>query len=322
MVRILVNDGIHPDGKMLLEEAGYIVDDQKISQEALPSALPKYDAIIVRSATKVKKDLIDVATNLKLIARAGVGFDNIAAPYAQEKGIKIMHAQDAVASSVAELVFGHMFTLARKLQYTNRQMPTSGATGFHELKKTHSGGVELYGKNLGIIGFGRIGQQVARIGMGIGMNIIPVDLSVSEVGMDVSLYQSDVMSLSIKMTTTTLSEMLPQADFVTLHVPFTGGEPILGEEEIAQMKDGSYIINTSRGGTVDEEAMMTALNSGKLAGAGLDVYNQEPHLQADLLKHPKISMTPHTGASTVEAQRSIALELADKIIEFFGDQRQ
>ncbi len=321
MVRILVNDGIHPDGKMLLEEAGYVVHDQKIAQEELPNVLSKYDAIIIRSATKVRKDLIDVAPTLKLIARAGVGFDNIDVPYAREKGIEIINAQEAVASSVAELVFGHMFTLARHLQNTNREMPSKGATHFKELKNTYASGVELRGKNLGIIGFGRIGQQVAKIGMGIGMNILPVDLSVSEVGMDVSLYQSDTMSLAIKMTTTTLSEMLPKADFITVHVSFSGGEPILGADEISQMKEGAYLINTSRGGTIDEEAMLAALDSGKLAGVGLDVYNQEPQLQMELLQHPKISMTPHTGAATLEAQSSIALELADKIIAFFGDHR-
>ncbi len=321
MIKILVNDGLHADGKMLLEEAGYEVDDRKVAQADLLQVLPNYDAVIVRSATHIKREVLEHCPNLKLIARAGVGMDNIDTAFARERGVKIMTARRAVAHSVAELAFGHMFTLARHFQNTNRDMPSKGNTAFKELKEAYSNGIQLKGKNLGIIGFGKIGQEVARIGIGIGMNIIPVDLEVNEVEIDVSLYRTASMSLAVKMTTTSLQEMLPEADFVTLHVPLNGDTPILGAKEIAMMKKGAFLINTSRGGTVDEEAMIKALDSGKLAGAGLDVYNQEANIQEALLQHPKISMTPHTGAATIEAQRDVALELADKIIAFFGDQR-
>ncbi len=321
MIKILVNDGLHPDGKMLLEEAGYEVDDQRVAQADLHQVLPNYDAIIVRSATHVRREVLEHCPNLKLIARAGVGMDNIDTTYARERSIKIMTARKAVAHAVAELAFGHMFTLARHLQNTNRDMPSKGNVAFKELKEAYSNGIQLRGKNLGIIGFGKIGQEVARIGIGIGMNIIPVDLEVNEVEIDISLYRTETVSLAIKMKTTSLEEMLPEADFVTLHVPLNGDIPILGAKEIAMMKKGAFLINTSRGGTVDEEVMIAALDNGKLAGVGLDVYNQEANIQTILLQHPKISMTPHTGAATIEAQRDVALELADKIIAFFGDQR-
>lgn len=319
MVKILANDGIHPDGSILLEEAGYEVHTDKVAQEDLLHVLPDYDVVIVRSATKIRKELIDACPNLKIIARGGVDLDNIDVAYAKEKNITVMNTPVSSASSVAELVFGHMFSLARHLYLANREMPTKGATEFDQLKLNYSNGVQLRGKVLGIIGFGRVGQEVARIGMGIGMEILPVDLALSEVDIDINLYKSEQVRLSVKITTTSLEEVLAKADFITIHVPFAGGAPIIGREEIAKMKAGTYLINTSRGGTVDEAALIEALDSGKLAGAALDVYDQEPSPQQELLQHPKISMTPHTGAATLEAQRQNALELADKIIAFFGD---
>ncbi len=319
MVKILVNDGIHPDGKMLLEEAGYQVDTDKVAQEDLAEKLPEYDVVVVRSATKIRKDLIEKCPNLKIIARGGVGLDNIDVSDAKAKGIEVMNTPAASSQSVAELVFGHMFSLARSLHLSNREMVERGDTEFKKLKKSYSKGIQLRGKTLGIIGLGRIGQEVARIGLGIGMNVMPVDLVVDEVAIDINLYKSDEVGLSVKMATHTLDEMLKKADFVTLHVP--GGRVIIGEAEFAKMKNGSYLINASRGGTVDEKAMLAAIASGKLAGAGLDVFDNEPTPQREILDNPKISLTPHTGASTLEAQRNIGLELADKIIAFFGDDK-
>ncbi|MEL6718726.1 MAG: D-2-hydroxyacid dehydrogenase [Bacteroidota bacterium] len=321
MVRILVNDGIHPDGKLLLEEAGYEVVTDKVAQEDLPKELPNFDAIIVRSATKVRKELIDLCPNLKIIARGGVGLDNIDVTYAREKGITVMNTPAASSKSVAELVFGHMFSLARSLHLSNREMPVRGGTEFKKLKKSYSKGIQLHGKSLGIIGLGRIGREVARMGLGLGMKILPVDLYIDEITVDVALYSSEEVGLSVKLTTCSLDEMLAQADFITLHVPFSGGKPILGAEEMAKMKDGAYIVNAARGGTVDEQALLAALESGKLAGAALDVFDLEPSPQEEILNNPKISLTPHTGASTVEAQRNIGLELADKIIAFYGDDK-
>ena len=224
-----------------------------------------------------------------------------------------MNTPAASSQSVAELVFGHMFTLARSLHLANREMPVKGGTEFKKLKKSYSKGIQLRGKKLGIIGIGRIGREVARIGLGMGMKVMPVDLVVNEINVDIALYSSEEVGLSVKLTTHPMEEMLAQADFITLHVPFSGGKPILGSEEMAKMKDGSYIINAARGGTVDEQALLAALESGKLAGAALDVFDLEPSPQAEILEHDKISLTPHTGASTLEAQRNIGLELADSI---------
>ncbi len=318
MIRILVNDGIHPDGKMLLEEAEYEVITDKVAQENLIKELPNYDAIIVRSATKVRKELIDACPNLKLIARGGVGLDNIDVEYAVSKGIKVINTPAASSRAVAELAFGHMFTLARLLHSSNRAMPVEGGTNFKTLKSTYSKGFQLMGRTLAVIGFGRIGQEVAKIGLGLGMNVIAVDPYIKEAEIGIQLYGIGNMRLAVRMETKPMEEALRKADFVTLHIPFSGGTPILGVEEFEKMKKGTYLINTSRGGTVDELAMLDALTSGKLAGAGLDVFDNEPSPRPEILAHDKISLTPHTGAETQEAQVNIAMELADRIIEFFG----
>lgn len=317
MIKILANDGIHPDGKMLLEEAGYQVDTEKVSQEDLPQELPGYDVVIVRSATKIRKDLIDKCPNLKIIARAGVGLDNIDHEYAREKGIKVINTPAASSQSVAELAFAHMFSLSRFLHRSNYEMRTGG--DFKKLKKAYSSGIQLREKTLGIIGLGRIGQETARLGLAVGMKVMPVDIKVDAVDIGLTLYHSENVSFSINMPTYDLDEVLPEVDFLTLHVPFGGGKPIIGKEEFAKMKNGAFLINTSRGGVVDEEAMLEALESGKLRGAGLDVFDFEPTPRQEILDHPKISITPHIGASTHEAQALIGLELADKIIHFYGD---
>ncbi len=320
MIKILANDGIHPDGKMLLEEADYKVDTEKIPQEELPNVLPDYDVIIVRSATKVRQDLIDKCPKLKIIARGGVGLDNIDVDYARGKHIEVMNTPAASSQSVAELSFAHMFTLARSLHTSNRQMPEKGDTDFKALKKAYSGGLHLRGKTLGILGFGRIGQEVARIGLGMGMTLMPVDLKVDELDMDLRVFKHQDVWLSVKLQTVSLDKMLAEADFITMHVPYIG-RPLVGADEFQKMKDGAYLINCSRGGTVDEDALMEALNNGKLAGAGIDVFENEPTPRKDLLTHPKVSLSPHIGAATLEAQRNIGLELADKIIAFFGDDK-
>jgi D-3-phosphoglycerate dehydrogenase / 2-oxoglutarate reductase len=318
MIKILVNDGIHPDGKLLMEEAEYEVVTDKVAQENLVKELPAYDAIIVRSATKVRKELIDACPNLKLIARGGVGLDNIDVDYAVSKGIKVINTPAASSRAVAELAFGHMFTLARLLHSSNRAMPERGSTDFKNLKSTYSKGFQLMGRTVAIIGFGRIGQEVAKIALGMGMQVIAVDPYIKEAEIGIQPYGMGDVRLAMKLETRPMDEALRKADFVTLHIPFSGGTPILGADEFAKMKKGSYLINTSRGGTVDEVAMLEALASGKLAGAGLDVFDHEPTPRPEILAHPLISLTPHTGAETQEAQVNIGLELADRIIEFFG----
>ena len=321
MIKILVNDGIHPDGKTLLEEAGYQVDTEKVAQEDLPKALPEYDVIIVRSATKVRKDLIDLCPKLKIIARGGVGLDNIDVAYAKEKGITVMNTPAASSRSVAELVFGHMFNLSRSLHLANREMPEKGDSQFKALKKSYSKGIQLKGRTLGIIGFGRIGQEVARMGVGLGMKVMPVDLVIDSATIDLEVFHSPDINLTVKIDTVEWDEMLAAADYITLHVPFSGGKALLGKEEFAKMKDSAFVINTARGGTVDEDALLEAINSGTIGGAALDVFDSEPTPKKELITHPKISVTPHTGASTLEAQANIGLELADKIISFFGDDK-
>lgn len=321
MIRILANDGIHPDGQMLLEEAGYQVDIERVPQEDLPRVLPQYDVIIVRSATKVRKDLIDACPNLKVIARGGVGLDNIDVEYARSKGIEVMNTPASSSLAVAELVFGHLFSLARFLHDSNRQMPINGAKTFKHLKEAYSEGVQLRGKTLGVIGFGRIGREVARIGIALGMRVLPVDLVVQEADIDINLYSGEEVSLSIHLKTATMEEALTQSDFITLHIPFSGGRPVIGAEEFQIMKPGVFVVNTARGGAIDEQALLDALASGKAGGAGLDVFDDEPTPRKEILEHPRISLTPHIGASTVEAQGYIGLELADRILAFFGDDK-
>jgi D-3-phosphoglycerate dehydrogenase len=317
MIKILANDGIHPDALTLLGEAGYEVDTEKVSQEDLIKVLPDYDVIIVRSATKVRKDLIDASPKLKIIARGGVGLDNIDYEYAQSKGIAVMNTPAASSSSVAELAFAHIFSLARFLNRSNREL-ASGS--FKKLKEEFSEGRQLRGKTLGIIGFGRIGQEVARIGLALGMNVKPVDLIVEEADINIQLFNMDKVKLSVHVPTFDMQEVLTTSDYLTLHVPASNGA-LIGKAEIAKMKQGAIIINTSRGGIVDEEALLEALETGHIGGAGIDVFENEPSPRPALLDHPRISVTPHIGASTIEAQAYIGLELADRILAFFGDDK-
>lgn len=320
MLKVLANDGIHEDGKWMMEKAGITVDTEKIPQEELAEKLQDYDGIIVRSATKVRKDLIDACPNLKVIARGGVGLDNIDVEYAESKGIPVFNTPAASSLSVAELALGHMLNLSRSLHLANREMPVKGQTEFKALKKSYAAGNELAGKTLGIIGLGRIGQEMARIALALRMKVMPVDPMINEATINIDLYATDSVGLSVKVKTVPMDVMLAQADFLTIHVPFSGGRPIIGSEEISQMKPGACIINTSRGGVVEEKALIQALESGHLGGAGLDVFANEPTPDAKLLTMDNISLSPHIGASTHQAQRNIGIELAEKIIEFLTEE--
>ena len=310
MIRILVNDGIHPSGKKLLEDAGYEVVTEKVAQEDLSKELPGFDAILVRSATKVRKDLIDLCPKLKVIGRGGVGLDNIDVDYAKSKGIAVLNTPAASSESVAELVFGHFFSLARGLHDANRQMPGKGDSEFKSLKKSYSKGFQLRGKTLGIIGFGRIGQETARIAYGLGMQVLPVDPFVEEAEIPVQVGTEEVQVIA---QTVPMADMLRQSDLISMHVPSTG-KPLLDEAAFGQMKDGVVVVNAARGGVVDEDALIAALESGKVAYAGLDVFVNEPTPRKDVLQHNRISLSPHIGASTVEAQEKIGVELAEKVI--------
>jgi D-3-phosphoglycerate dehydrogenase len=315
MIKILANDGIDPIGKKLLEEAGFIVDTNNIPQDELPARLNEYDVITVRSATKVRKALIDATPNLKVIGRGGVGVDNIDVEYAKEKGIPTYNTPASSSLSVAELVFAHLFTGIRFLQDSNRKMPIEGATKFNDLKKAYAKGIELRGKTIGIMGFGRIGREVAKIAIGVGMDVLAYDLFPFNPEVEIVLGCGGT-KVNVAVKTATLDEIIAQADFITLHTPFIE-KPILGAAEFEKVKKGVAIVNCSRGGLIDEAALIAALDSGKVSFAGLDVYDNEPTPNEALLKHPKISLTPHIGAATNEAQERIGTELASLIINHF-----
>jgi D-3-phosphoglycerate dehydrogenase / 2-oxoglutarate reductase len=318
MIKILANDGIHPDGLLLLEEANYIVDEDKIPQEELAERIADYDVLIVRSATKVTKAVIDGGKKLKIIARGGVGLDNIDLEYAQSKGIEVYNTPMASSRAVAELAMGHLFTLSRMLHRSNRELATGG--DFKKLKKAYETGFQVKGKTLGIIGFGRIGQEVAKIALGIGMNVRAHDPFVQEAEIGIHLAAFEEIRLGVKIRTEPLDRVLRESDFITFHIPGSGKASI-GPDELAKMKNGVFLINTARGGVIDEDALLAALESGKVMGVGLDVFENEPSPREALLRHPQVSCTPHIGASTVEAQSYIGMELADKILAFFGDDK-
>ena len=313
MIKILANDGIHPSGQKLLEDAGYSVDINKIPQEELATKLPSYDVICVRSATKVRQALIDACPDLKVIARGGVGLDNIDVDYAKGKDIAVINTPAASSRSVAELVFAHMFSLARFLHSSNRQMPSGGSTDFKALKKSYAKGFELGGRTLGIIGLGRIGQEVAKIGLGLGMRILAVDPMIDDVNIHIEFNDQDRTQVSLNIGTVDMDSLLKGSDFITLHVPSLG-KPLLDKEAFAKMSKGTILVNAARGGVVDELALLEALDSGKVLRAGLDVFENEPSPRKELLEHPHVSLSPHIGASTNEAQSNIGVEMAEKII--------
>jgi len=315
MIKILANDGIDPIGKALLEKAGFVVDTETVAQDKLAEALQNYDAITVRSATKVRQELIDQCPNLKLIGRGGVGMDNIDVDYARSKGLAVINTPAASSLSVAELVFAHLFTGVRFLQDSNRKMPVEGDTKFNALKKAYAKGVELRGKTIGIIGFGRIGRETATVALGLGMNVLAYDLFPFEGNLTLNLQAGIKVDIPVK--TVSLEEVISNSDFISLHTPFAD-KPILGAAEFEQMKPGVGVVNCSRGGTIDEAALIAALDSGKVSFAGLDVFDNEPTPAAAILQHAKISLTPHIGAATNEAQERIGVELANLIIEHFN----
>ncbi len=309
---ILANDGIDAVGKSLLEQAGFTVITEKVAQENLASEINDkgYVALTVRSATKVRKEVIDACPGLKVIGRGGVGMDNIDVEYARSKGIQVINTPAASSNSVAELVFAHLFNAVRFVYDSNRRMPESGNTRFEELKKNYSKGMELRDKTMGIIGFGRIGQYTAKIALGCGMKVLAYDPFVKEATLHLDIHGTK--GLDVAIHTVSMEELIAHADVISMHVP--GGKMITAKE-IAQMKQGVILVNAARGGVIDEADLLEGLNSGKIAHACLDVFENEPTPNEALLKHAKISLTPHIGAATNEAQERIGVELAEKLIE-------
>ncbi|MGZ3883902.1 MAG: D-2-hydroxyacid dehydrogenase [Bacteroidia bacterium] len=311
--KILANDGIDAVGKELLEKAGFTVITEKVAQDQLAKELNDkgYVALTVRSATKVRKDVIDACPTLKVIGRGGVGMDNIDVEYARSKGLQVINTPAASSNSVAELVFAHLFNAVRFLYDSNRQMPVNGDEKFEELKKKYAKGVELRGKTIGIVGFGRIGQYVAKMALGLGMKVVAFDPYVKEAQIDLEI-EGLKESVKIKISPVGLDKVLQQSDFISFHVP---GGKMIGKDELANMKNGVVLVNAARGGVISEPDLIEALTSGKVAHACLDVFENEPRPSVAILHHPKISLTPHIGAATNEAQERIGVELAEKIIE-------
>ena len=315
-MKILANDGISALGKQLLEEAGYQVITEKVTQEDLAKAVNEQgiEIVLVRSATTVRKDVIDTCPGLKLIGRGGFGMDNIDVAYAREKGLTVINTPASSSQSVAELVMGQLFSLSRFLNESFKNMESSD---FSTLKKNYAKGVELRGKTLGIIGFGRIGQSLASYALGIGMDVIAIDQAAYEIEIPIKI-ANQVVSVKVK-TQTDLNSVLGQLDYISIHVPKqANGSAVITSAEFALMKKGVRIANAARGGVIDESDLIEALNNGTIAACALDVFENEPNPRKDLLSHPKIACTPHIGAATVEAQDRIGEELAQLIIGQFG----
>lgn len=316
-MKVLANDGLAKSGVVALEKAGAEVILKTVAQEQLANYINenKIDVLLVRSATTVRKELIDACKGLKIIGRGGVGMDNIDVDYAKSKGIKVINTPAASSHSVAELVFAHLFGMVRFLHDSNQNMPLEGDTKFKELKNAYAKGIELKGKTLGVLGFGRIGQATAKVGLGVGMKVIAYDPFIDSAHLTLEFF--DGQSVSFTIDTISKQEVLEQADFITLHVP-AQKEYVISAKEFDLMKKGAGIVNAARGGVIDEVALVKAIEEGKISNAALDVFENEPTPEIQLLMNKHISLTPHIGAATLEAQDRIGEELAAQIIEILG----
>ena len=311
-MKILANDGISESGKNKLEEYGFEVDLTKVSQEQLIKYINdnQIAVILVRSATQVRADIIDNCPSIKIIGRGGVGMDNIDVEYAESKGINVINTPAASSKSVAELVFSHLFGCVRFLHESNRSMPLDGDSKFKDLKKSYAKGTELAGKTIGIIGFGRIGQEVAKIAIGVRMNVIFYDKFSQEADLKLDFF--DGQNLTFKLNSTSFEEVLSNSDFITIHIP-ASDKYIIDSNEFKMMKDGSGILNLSRGGIINEEELIKNIETGKISFAAIDTFEGEPNPSIKILMNSSISLTPHIGAATNEAQDRIGIELAEKI---------
>jgi D-3-phosphoglycerate dehydrogenase len=309
-MKVLANDGISVSGAQALEKLGHELLDVKVAQDQLIEYINKngVEALLVRSATKVRTDIIDACESLKVIGRGGVGMDNIDVDYARDKGLHVINTPAASSQSVAELCMAPLYGMVRFLHDANRQMPLDGDSRFKELKKNYGGGIELQGRTLGIIGFGRIGQALAKLAVGVGMKVVMTDLIAGNQVITKVFYDGQTAEFEIKNLS--MEELLKSSDFVSIHIP---GGNLISKEQIEMMKDGAGIINASRGGVINEPDLIQALESGKLRYAALDVFENEPSPAIKVLMSPYISLSPHNVAATLEAQDRIGVELAEKI---------
>ena len=315
-MRVHANDGVSAQAKESLVEEGFKVTTDHVPQDRLQAYLnkEKVDVLLVRSATKVRQDLIDACPNLKLIGRGGVGMDNIDVVYARSKGLTVINTPASSSISVAELVMAHLFGMMRNLHKANRAMPNEGASRFKELKKECEKGSELRGKTLGVIGFGRIGQWTARYAIGVGMRVIYADHTATAEAIDLDIGGT---SIRVPVKLVEIDELLKNSDAITIHVPAQkDGQPVMGEAELSKVKPGVVIVNTARGGCLDETALIKALSDGRVRAAAIDVFVNEPTPSAEILSSEDLSLSPHIGAATAEAQGRVGDELADQIISW------
>jgi D-3-phosphoglycerate dehydrogenase len=316
-MKVLANDGIAQSGISALEAAGYEVILTNVAHNQLVDYINKNEitVLLVRSATKVRTDIIEGCPSLKIIGRGGVGMDNIDVEYAREKGLTVINTPAASSHSVAELVFAHLYGMARFLHTANREMPLEGDSRFKDMKKAFANGIELKGKTIGIIGIGRIGKATAKVALGNGMKVIAYDPHIESVDLDFDFYNGE--SVNFTIDTISKEEVLQQSDFITLHVP-AHKEYVIGTEEFKLMKQGTLLVNAARGGVVDEIALVKAIEDGIIFHAALDVFEKEPSPEIQLLMNPALSLSPHIGAATAEAQERIGEELAQQIISILG----
>ncbi|GEJ43717.1 MULTISPECIES: D-2-hydroxyacid dehydrogenase [unclassified Chryseobacterium] len=314
-MKVLANDGISKAGENALKKAGIEILDNRVAQDHVINFINdnNVDVLLVRSATKVRQDLIDACPGLKIIGRGGIGMDNIDVEYARSKGIRVINTPTASSKSVAELVFGHFISLARFLHESNRLMPLEGETHFNAMKKSFGNAYELSGKTLGVIGFGSIGQEVVKIGIGLGMKVTVLTRSPKTEVLTLNFF--DGQSVNFEITSTNdMNAFLKNADFISINTPRTN-EYIIDTPQFEKMKDGVYIVNTARGGVINEVTLIDFIESGKVAGAALDVFENEPNPELPLLMNPALSLSPHVGGNTVDAQEKIGIELAEQIIK-------
>ncbi|MBT2619800.1 MULTISPECIES: D-2-hydroxyacid dehydrogenase [Chryseobacterium] len=314
-MKVLANDGISKAGELALKEAGIEILNNRVAQDHVINFINEnnVDVLLVRSATKVRQDLIDACPGLQIIGRGGIGMDNIDVDYAKSKGIQVINTPTASSKSVAELVFAHFFSLARFLHESNRLMPLEGETHFDAMKKSFSNAYELSGKTLGVIGFGSIGQEVVKMGISLGMKVKVLTRKPKTKTLSLSFFDGQTVNFEIESTNDT-DAFYKDTDFISINTPKTN-EYIIDTAQFEKMKDGVYIVNTARGGVINEVSLLDFIESGKVAGAALDVFENEPSPELTLLMNPSLSLSPHIGGNTVDAQEKIGVELAEQIIK-------
>lgn len=318
-MKVLANDGISPVGVKKLEEAGFEVSTTNVQQDQLIDFInrEKIAVLLVRSATKVRKDIIDSCPSLKIIGRGGVGMDNIDVDYARSQGLSVINTPGASSQSVAELVMGHFFSLARGLHDSHRLMPQAGNSEFKSLKKKYGKGKELRGNKLGIIGLGRIGRALGSYALGVGMEVVAYDKFQNDEPIVVPI--GNYGKIDVRIPFVDFDNLLSTCDFISIHVPKQeDGSAVITKAELSIMKDGVILANAARGGVINEQDLLEAIAQGKVRGAALDVFDNEPTPDSQLLANESISHSPHIGAATLEAQDRIGLELADQIIELLA----